>query len=546
MYHIGSAPIIMELLLYSLGILTAVLMAILVAQRCSFTLKVERPLVNEIHLSTVSNRLLAALPRSVLLPSDRTEFRKSIDAYWAQQEREIVPEAIVQPRDAEELARAIVIIKEEYDIRQTRSANKTEDDLFAIRGGGQSPISGAASTKGILIDLNSLREVTISDDKQSVVLGAGLRWIDVSRVLEGKGLAVVGGRSSDVGVAGYTLGGGVSFFTPRFGLACSNVLAYEVVIASGRIVQATETSYSDLWRALKGGSNNFGIITRFTVRCFPSTKIWSGFLYAPGSQSVKALVALHNSVNRSDPKTSSASVDPNAAGAIACFTYVQALGIQVVTVHLAHTKPAQDLREWPSFWKSSGFATLWRFWSTFKTHTITSATMEVNATSPPGQRWSFGTTTIKNDLPTMIAAREAHEGAIRSLREVKGLIWTIVMQPLLPSWAAIGDPNPLGIHDSTDDPLLIVSFSVYWRLPKDDKCVDKIIRETIEKIDTIAKARGTEHPYRYLNYCSKWQQPFEGYGEENLRFLRGVSRDYDPDGLFQRGCQGGFKLGLQE
>jgi FAD/FMN-containing dehydrogenase len=45
-----------------------------------------------------------------------------------------------------------------------------------------------------------------------------------------------------------------------------------------------------------------------------------------------------------------------------------------------------------------------------------------------------------------------------------------------------------------------------------------------------------------LNYCAEWQRPFEGYGRENWRFLQGVSRRYDPEGLFQRGCVGGFKL----
>lgn len=65
-----------------------------------------------------------------------------------------------------------------------------------------------------------------------------------------------------------------------------------------------------------------------------------------------------------------------------------------------------------------------------------------------------------------------------------------------------------------------------------------------EQIDAIAAAKGTGHRYRYLNYCAEWQRPFEGYGGENWRFLREVSRNYDPKGLFQRGCVGGFKLGV--
>lgn len=73
--------------------------------------------------------------------------------------------------------------------------------------------------------------------------------------------------------------------------------------------------------------------------------------------------------------------------------------------------------------------------------------------------------------------------------------------------------------------------------------VRSITREAIEQIDAFALEHGTGHRYRYLNYCAAWQNPFEGYGEENLKFLRSVSKEVDPEGLFQRGCGGGFKLG---
>ncbi|KAL4742305.1 FAD binding domain protein [Aspergillus similis] len=533
----------MAALLYFLGIVAAVAAAVWVLQRTKYPPESQAQLEVPTDPSPISKKLAEALPHIVLLHRDNDAFRKSINSYWAQQEREVMQACIVQPREAGEVAKVIDILKREYDKQKAFPTDKSGDVLFAVRGGGQSPVLGGASAKGgVLIDLALFREVTVSDDRESVVLGAGVRWVDALGALDKKGLTVVGGRSSDVGVAGFTLGGGISFFTPRFGLACSNVLAYEVVLASGKIVTATARSYPDLWRALKGGSNNFGVVTRFTVRCFPSTKIWGGFIYAPNSQSSKALMAFYESVKRADPKISGANVDPYAVAPIACFTYVQQLGVQIVTVHLAYTNPSEKAKNWPIYWKSSGFASLWRLWSTFRTRTVTSAVIEMSSTSPPGQRWSFGTTTIKNDLRTLFAVRAAHEQAIDSLRRVKGLIWTIVMQPLLPLWAAKGDANVLGIHEEADDALVIISFSVYWQRPADDKHVYATIRKTIEKIEAVAAANGTGHRFRYLNYCAQWQRPLEGYGEENLRFLTEVSEKYDPDGLFQRGCTGGFKL----
>ena len=89
-----------------------------------------------------------------------------------------------------------------------------------------------------------------------------------------------------------------------------------------------------------------------------------------------------------------------------------------------------------------------------------------------------------------------------------------------------------------------MSFTVNWDKSRDDEFVKTTTRRTVEQIEAFAAANTTGHRYRNLNYCAEWQRPFEGYGEENLGFLQGVSRKYDPEGLFQRGCVGGFKLDL--
>ena len=339
--------------------------------------------------------------------------------------------------------------------------------------------------------------------------------------------------------------GGLSFFSPRFGFVCSNISSYEIVLASGSVTTASATSNPDLWRALKGGSNNFGIITRFTARCFPCTEIWSGFLYLPAFQATKVLTAFHEFVRSARSCDLKTMYDDHAAGPIACFSYIQKIGIQAISVNLVHTEPHTNENEWPIYWKASSFRQLWRLWSTCKLRTLTSATDEMNALNPPGRRQVFATTTIKNKRNTLAAAHATYCDAITSLRRAKvdGLVWTLVLQPLLPDWACKGDPNPLGL-DGIDEPLVIVSFTVNWDKTFHDDFIKSMTRHTIEQIEIAAAAHQTGHPYRYLNYCAEWQRPFDGYGEENLRFLQGVSRKYDPEGLFQRGCVGGFKLGV--
>ncbi|KAL9084581.1 MAG: hypothetical protein Q9165_008006 [Trypethelium subeluteriae] len=527
----------------------------------------------------LSNRLASALPDSIILPDDAAAFEQSMNSYWAQQECEVTPACIVRPYDVQQLCTAVHILKSEYDERAKKASreNKKVGGLFAIRSGGHSPVAGAASIQdGVLIDLSHFHEVTPSEDRSSVVIGVGAKWVDVSRILDEQGLAVTGGRASAVGVGGLTLEvekptsrrkvpsdfytlastvsaltntpkGGLSFFSPRFGLVCSNIISYEVVLASGCVATASATTNPDLWRALKGGSNSFGIVTRITTRSFPCAKIWSGFLYTPAFQAPKVLAAFHEFVSRANSDDPRISYDNQAAGPIACFTYLQQLGVQAIAVNLVHTNAPENGGEWPACWETSSFRSIWRLWSTCKVRTLTSATDELNGLNSPGRRQAFGTTTIKNDRATLFTAHGAYQDAIATIRRknVNGMSWTLVLQPLLPEWSRKGDPNPLGLQDDgADEPLVVVSFTVNWAERRDDEFVAATTRHAVEQIEAAAAAKKTGHRYRYLNYCGDWQKPFEGYGEENLRFLREVGRKYDPGGLFQKGCVGGFKLDM--
>ncbi|KAF2804894.1 FAD-binding domain-containing protein [Mytilinidion resinicola] len=424
--------------------------------------------------SMISKSLASALPDSVIFPRGAASFEQSMNSYWAQQECEVIPACVVRPRTVQELSTAVTLLKREY----AESSNNSGDKL-AIKG-------------GVVIDLSLFCEVTPSEDGSSVIIGGGAKWMNVSKVLDERGLAVAGGRNSAVGVGGLTLGGGVSFFSPRIGLVCSNIISYEVVLASGSVTTASASENPDLWRALKGGSNNFGIVTRFTARGSPSTRIWSGFLYMPSFQSSKVLADFHESVERASLGDASTKPDNHATGPLACFSYIQALGLKIVSVNLV-----------------------------------------------------FATTTITNDPANIAAAHAAYCDAISPLRRVKaqGLVWTLVLQPFLQEWVRLGYANPMGLEDS-NDPLVIVSFTVNWDESRNDEFVKATTRHTIEQIEAAAAANGTGHRFRYLNYCAEWQKPFEGYGKENWEFLQEVSRRYDPEGLSQRGCVGGFKLDL--
>ena len=157
------------------------------------------------------------------------------------------------------------------------------------------PFAGAANIEaGITFDLQRLNEVTIAADRKTVKIGPGNRWGNVYSKLDANNLATSGGRVAIVGAGGLITGGGISFFSPRFGFVCDNVVNYELVLPYGKVVNVT-ASTPDLFKTLKGGSNNFGVVTRFDIRSFNSGKFWGGFVLYPLStmpQHVAAFVGL--------------------------------------------------------------------------------------------------------------------------------------------------------------------------------------------------------------------------------------------------------------
>ncbi|KAL9599930.1 MAG: hypothetical protein Q9219_003492 [cf. Caloplaca sp. 3 TL-2023] len=475
--------------------------------------------------------LAQSLPDSVFF-GPHPVFVESIQSYWAMRERDIVPQCIIRPRTADEVAIAIKILKREYDERVRQDGALP---LFAARSGGHSPIPGAANLNGgVVIDLRLLNQVLPSKDGSSVVIGPGARWLDVSKVLDEKSLAVAGGRNSAVGVGGLTLGGGLSFFSPRVGFVCNNILSYEIVLANSTRAIASETNNPGLWHALKGGSNNFGIVTSLVARSFPSANIWSGFLYMTASKADRLIQTFHD-FTKAEPGV----YDEYAAGPLVCFTYLQKLGIQILATNLVYTKP----EKWPSCF--DGFKAIGRLWSTVKVRSLTSATNELETSSPPGLRQIFVTTTVKNDHATLVETHAAFKQGIEAMPRVKDMVWTLVLQPLLPAMVRKGQRDSQGLGNRTE-PLVIVLFTVVWKNNLDDKLVDKTTRDIINGINSFAESKGTADRYRYLNDCASWQNPFDGYGAENKHFLQEMRRIYDPDGLFQRACVGGFKLDMDK
>lgn len=129
--------------------------------------------------------------------------------------------------------------------------------------------------------LGLLNKTTYNPDNATASVGPGARWLEVYRTLDEHNIGVLGGRIGTVGVGGLLLGGGCSLYLFRQGFATDNIAAFEVVLANSTIVTASAEENRDLFTALKGGGNNFGIVTRFDLMAFPASPIWSGSTVHP-------------------------------------------------------------------------------------------------------------------------------------------------------------------------------------------------------------------------------------------------------------------------
>lgn len=214
--------------------------------------------------------LQQAFPSEELAVAGTDEYDKLNNSYLSTLQSDLEPAAIFLPRTTEDVAKFVEIVK---------PFALNGDTQFAVRGAGQQPVPGCSNINkpGITLDLRFLTGIELKDGVVS--LGAGERWGPIYEKLTEENLGVTGSRSALGGIGGLALSGGLSFFSSREGFICDNVVNYEVVLTNGEIVNANANENSDLWRALRGGGNNFGIVTRFDMKTFKQGPFYGGTVF---------------------------------------------------------------------------------------------------------------------------------------------------------------------------------------------------------------------------------------------------------------------------
>lgn len=217
--------------------------------------------------SAACSELTSSLPSSIVLTPSSSSYASAQNGGYNPLNNVLTPTCIVQPTTSAHVATAM------------RSIFRNQAN-YAVRSGGHTGMAGWDSVQGgVLIDFSSMRGFDYDANTSTVSVEPGLRWGEVYNMSEPFGVAPMGGRVSHVGT-GLVLGGGLSLLSPQYGYACDGLVSADIVTVDGKVKTVNAKTDSQLLRAIKGGGGRFGVVTRYTLKAFPTgtnaEKNWYG------------------------------------------------------------------------------------------------------------------------------------------------------------------------------------------------------------------------------------------------------------------------------
>jgi FAD/FMN-containing dehydrogenase len=211
-------------------------------------------------VSTLANGVTG----TVLRPEDEG-YAAEVAAFNAS--RQHTPDVVVVPRSAEDVVHAVRWAGE-HDLPVS---------VQATGHGAVLPI-----TEGVLVSTRALDALTIDPERRTARIGAGVKWRRVLDEAAEHGLAGLCGSTSDVGVVGYTLGGGLPLFGRAYGFSSDHVRSFDVVTGDGRLHYVETGDGSELDWALRGGKGNVGVVTGMEIDLFEIPDLYGGAIFWPG------------------------------------------------------------------------------------------------------------------------------------------------------------------------------------------------------------------------------------------------------------------------
>ncbi|KAH7064486.1 hypothetical protein BKA63DRAFT_174214 [Paraphoma chrysanthemicola] len=459
------------------------------------------------------------LPGLVGFPNSDT-YKKSQSGYYTENEREINPGCVFRPKSTNDVSR-FVSIAANYD-KRTKNAS-LDNPLFAVRSGGHTLWGGAANAPGaVTVDMRSFESFSLSADNKVASIGGGSNFATVYPQANAHNVTVIGGRVPGVAAGGFLSGGGKNFWSRRHGFGCDNVYGYEVVLANGKVVYASASQNRDLWLALKGGSNNFGIITRYDLATYPLDLMWGGTTqlnYTPAVLDAEAQAF-------SDFMLPENFDDDADVGVLLGF----ATGNFFILNTLFYSAPVPNPKCLANFTSIAGITT-----RSINLTTVAERVEEDGAIVPLSVPRSFELVySFHNaDAATYRQHMQIYQDEVSKINSVDGLQMQYLLQPM----PVTNGTNVLGVPANARD-LAMWVLTGLWNKPADDKTVENALKSIVDQSERLLKKKNLLIDFKYLNYADISQDPISTYGRENIKHLWATSRKYDPNGLWQKRVPG--------
>lgn len=177
------------------------------------------------------------------------------------------PAAVALPRNADEVSRIV---------RAAHAAGLRVAPQSTGHNAG--PLAAGHLDDVVIVRMSEVDEISVDPDRRIVRVGGGAVWLPAVQAAAAHGLTVLHGSSVDVGIAGYSLGGGMGWYARKLGLAANSLTAVEIVLADGELVRADAESHPELFWAVRGGGGNFGIVTALEFRAYDFSTAYAGML----------------------------------------------------------------------------------------------------------------------------------------------------------------------------------------------------------------------------------------------------------------------------
>ncbi|RYP48697.1 hypothetical protein DL768_005477 [Monosporascus sp. mg162] len=443
----------------------------------------------------------------ITLPSD-PQYEELSEVNWSQTAWK-EPSCIARPGCASDVQRLVRVL----------TANRVP---FAIRSGGHSvnPFDANIDSPGVLIALDRLNQTTYDAGRGVAAIGPGARWGAVYAALDRYNVTVVGGRVLDVGVGGLMLGSGLSYLSDLYGMACDNV----VVLADGSVVEASAGEHPDLFWALKGGANNFGIVTQFRTTTFPINQVWGGVQVYTLEQMpdvLRAYEKYHTAPNKDLYANMVMNLSPTN---------------DTVLVTLVYLKPEE---------RPAAFAAFYELTPTLEQTGVMSLTQLMGAfpaVELPRWTWYTSSFRVNGEVLGRISELLGVAPEVAAVRGLPGGTLVVTVQPISENLVLAGRDrggNALGLRAVNQT---WIALNVAWWDEADDAAAYAAVESLHMRLEALIREQDLALDYIFMNDANIKQPVIASYGQENAERLRAVQRVYDPHLVFRKLVRGGQKL----